>query len=167
MAVIKPPAGVYLTALFTIFEMALCNSLWAPSNLTPSGSSKCRTCGSSPSSNSALESPLASDSMPFIKLSMDTWSLVDGKVLPSSCERMSKSLTNSCILSACTDIRVKYRARSSASKGRLCRVSINPLMTVKGVLISWETLATKSRLISSACATAVTSRVNSSCLLSP
>jgi hypothetical protein len=71
---------------------------------------------------------------------------------------VSRSATSRCMLLACVCISCRNRARCRSSTSTSCSVSMNPLITVSGVLSSCDTLAMKSRRMRETASSSVTSR---------
>ena len=66
--------------------------------------------------------------------------------------------TSRCMLADCSCMSCRKRSRCRSSRSSSCSVSMNPLITVSGVLSSCETLAMKSRRIRATASSCVTSR---------
>ena len=115
-------------------------------------------CGRSCAGGNSADRPRASASHWASSAVGSTVSARLGAGLPSSRDSVSRSLTSACMRADCAAMSRRWLARSASVSGRLCMVSMKPASTVSGVRISCDTLATKSRRMASACASAVTSR---------
>gem|GEM_PF-2609752 len=137
------PLAPCAIALLTRLPTALCSSTSLPA-----------ICALPTSPNSIVcrpaDSARASASTCFRIASTRNHLSAVGRGLPSSRARVSRSETRWPMRSACCVISVITRFCSTSVSGRLRIVSRKPDSTVRGVRISCETLATKSRRIASA-----------------